>query len=366
MRIIALRSPGLPSTEISESLASIGVIVTVVTSLEEAKNRKLSLAQIIVDGVGETADALQALSQITDQIERVFWIGFEPPSVALPGLCLINPLNAAASLLATVGDRPDAVAETMVPISLAPREAAGGHDEPWDLGVVEPRAPIDRPRPTVEPMTVDFDEFEGEIEDLVIDADFISVHGSFPWRPWAASAMVVMTVGGLVLFWAAHQFPAPPEIALPISPTNLPVYPMSQGEAEVPKQAAEQAKARVDKVPVQAPTVAASQPVPATKKRLGTGVQFDVSGLQRCLGRLGKKGKARLKRIGKLKVTLRLGVMSDGRVAAATTVKVRIGRKKYRSKKFNACVEGEIAGQKLRLSPKREPTFIRRTFTLRP
>ncbi len=366
MEMIALRSPGLPGNEISEALAGIGVTVVVVTSLDEAEKRQLSLAQIIIDGVGETAEVLQALGQIEDRIERIFWVGFEPPSVTLPGLCLIDPLNVAAGLCAAVQGPADAMQHTMVPIAMVPAAApAEPGQESWDLAVEQPEAPRDRPPPTVAPMVIGFDDDDDD-EEEVVEADFVEVsRRSIAWKPWARAALGVLAVGGVFLLWASQQLTAEAQIALPEPVKAMPTYTLNNRPQRARQETAGGSQAAPGTGAKAGVLIKKTQLAPATKTQTGTAVQFNPSGLQQCLRRLGKKGQARLKRLGKMRVTMRLGVMGDGRIAAATTVKVRMGRKKYRSKRFNACVEGEVVGQQLNMRPEREPTFIKRTFTLR-
>ena len=367
VRVVALRSAGLPTAELTEAARTVGVEVTVVTSLEEARQRGLPLARVIVDGVGETAEQLRGLARLRDELEVVYWIGFDPPSRSLPGLVLINPLRSVDDIAEALSTAQPADDLTMVPIQLdddPPEPSPSAH---WSEPVVEPPAPLDRPLPTLAPITLHLEEDES-IDDLIVDADFQVRRRRVDWKVWLRPAAVAIMIVGASLVWLQAHFREAETIALPEPATTLPTYRIAPAAA-APKRETETKPpaAPVQQTPPQGSAmVAPDQKTSETKKRARVVVPFDEGRLKTCLRRLGKKGARWLTKSGSVRVTMRLGVMGDGRIAAATTSAVRIGRKKYRSSKFNACVEGEVVGQQLGLRPEREPTFVRRTFRIRP
>ena len=373
MQIIALRSPGLPTSELVRALAEVGVTLTVVTSLDEARSRQLPVNRVIVDGMGETADDLRALAQLGEALECVLWVGFEPPSLALPNLQLINPLRQVDELTLAVQGlgpaKPVATADqTMVPIQLAELGALPGGEQDWSVPLTAPQKPLDRPPPTVAPITIDFTQ-EEHLDDVVIDADF-KVRRVYNWRRWRQPIAMVVVFALAAIFAVSQGFQEGAQISLPPPVGELPTYPKAvkteRSERLKVEPPSKKPQIPAAAVPEGSKVVTPSQPTPTRKKRLKVVSSFDEGRLKGCLRRLGKKGTLWLKRSGAVRVSLRLGVMGDGRVAAATTNSVRFGRKKYRSKRFNACIEGEVVGQQLNFRPSREPTFVKRSFVIKP
>ena len=199
MEVLALRSPGLAASKIQEAAAAAGITVTVVTSLNEANERGLAMAVVIVDGVGETADILAALREHKQQVERVIWIGFEAPGIDLPGLTVVSPIDGEQVLIAALsggGQPAAAVDETLVPISLMPTQAPAGAASGWNLEVQQPKAPLDRPIPKVLEVDVSFDEEDFARVTPTEDADFVA-RPQLPmisWRKWLRSAAPVALV----------------------------------------------------------------------------------------------------------------------------------------------------------------------------
>ena len=363
MQVIALRSAGLPAKEITEAAAEVGVTVTVVTSLEEAETRGLSRARVIVDGVGETADELRALGRLGDELERVFWIGFEPPNRRLPGLALINPLNQIEGLIEALEHSSAHGAETMVPIVLADDVEVAPAEGQWDLPVLQPPTPVDRPLPTLAPMTLHLEEQE-EIEERVVDADF-QVQRAWNWKLWVPPVMSTCALVLVAFLLVRSSYEGGKTIALPEPVTTMPDYAMEWAQSTKNDQSVQpKIKIKPSDLPPNTVLVTPSQKTPPAKKAQRVVTPFDESPLKECLKGLGKKGKKWLRKNGSVRVNMRLGIMGDGRVVAATTRSVRIGRKTYRSSRFNACVEGKVVGQQMSIRPEREPTFIKRIFKI--
>ena len=180
--------------------------------------------------------------------------------------------------------------------------------------------------------------------------------------------------GGVVVWLVAFSLSSGPDVALPSPATQLPTYVPSKRPASPPVVVRDEAKPMPEQNEQATPNVVVkpmkvlekSQPSPAKKRAAGTLIPFDSSRLRDCLARLGKKGKASFKRRARLTISMRLGVIADGKIAAATTTGVRIGKKRYKSRRFNACAEGRVVGQQMGIRPDSEPTFVRRTFTLKP
>jgi hypothetical protein len=364
MEIIALRSPGLPSNELRQATAEVGVTLTVVTSLEEAQRRGLTTALVVVDGVGETAELLNDLKALGRGLERVFWIGFEVPSVQLPGLQLISPLDAAAELVVALsGDKPPADQQTMMPISLVP-DAAEEIVGDWQMAVEQPAPPLDRPPPpTVAPMIMRFDQDDADEHDVVIEAEVLPARPTLRLGAWLKPAALVVGLTALTLYFVDQHFQTAVQIALPAPVENMPVYP-DRGLRLDEKPAAVVPVAVPPPPPVE--VIAKAEPTSKKQKQAKTVSSFDSTQLKKCIRRLGKKGRMRVGKKAKLRVSMRLGVMGDGRIAAASVIKVRIGKRRYRSKRFSACIEGRVVGQQLALRPEKQPLFIRRIFTIKP
>ena len=371
MQVIALRSAGLPAKELIEAAAKIGVTITVVTSLDEAQSRGLSVARVIVDGVGETADELRALDRIEDQLQRVFWIGFEPPNRRLPGLALINPLNQVDGLIAALEHSPTTISETMVPIELADPEPFAESSGQWDMPVIEPAKPIDRPLPTLAPLNVHLEEDEEDeaVEDLVVDAEF-KVQKVFNWKLWIPPIISTMAIALVAYLLLNSSYKKGKTIALPEPVQSMPTYTMNGEDlvGQPAKNDSTRPKIKINPIdlPANSALVAPTRKTPVVKKKQKMVTPFDETRLKDCLKGLGKKGAKWLRKSGSVRVSMRLGIMGDGRVAAATTNGVRIGRKKYRSSRFNACIEGKVVGQQLSIRPDREPTFVKKTFKIWP
>ena len=265
MQVIALRSAGLPAKEIIEAAAQIGVTVTVVTSLEEAKTRELSLARVIVDGVGETADELRALGRLGDELERVFWIGFEPPNRRLPGLALINPLNQIDGLIQALEHSSTTAAETMVPIMLADDDPVAQPEGQWDMPVLQPPKPIDRPLPTLAPITLHLEEHE-EIEDLVVDADF-QVQRVSNWKRWVPPAISTIAILLVALLLVRSSYKEGKTIALPEPATTMPDYAMEWAKSTKEDQSVQpKIKIKPSDLPPNTVLVTPTQKTPPAKK----------------------------------------------------------------------------------------------------
>lgn len=363
MEIIALRSPGLPSNELRQATAEVGVTLTVVTSLDEAQHRGFSMAVVVVDGVGETADLINDLKALGTSLERVLWIGFEAPSVPLPGLQLISPLDAAVELVAALsGNKPLSDQQTMMPISLVPGSAQEVAVD-WQMAVEQPSAPLDRRPPTVAPMNLRFDRDEVEDHEMVIDAEVLPTRPQFRFWPWLQAAGLVVGLGALLVYFVGHSFQAPTQIALPARVKSMPAYP---DRGARPDEKPVEMKAAAVPAPAPAQVIAKAEPTPVKQMLAKTVSPFDSTRLKDCIRRLGKKGRLRVAKKSRLRVNMRLGVMGDGRIAAASVTKVRIGKRRYRSKRFNACIEARVVGQQLDLRPEKQPLFIRRNFTIKP
>jgi len=256
----------------------------------------------------------------------------------------------------------------MVPIQLAELGALPGGEQDWSVPLEAPQKPLDRPPPTVAPITIDFTQ-EEHLDDVVIDADF-KVRRVYNWRRWRQPIAMVVVFALAAIFAVSQGFQEGAQISLPPPVGELPTYPKAvkteRSERLKVEPPSKKPQIPAAAVPEGSKVVTPSQPTPTRKKRLKVVSSFDEGRLKGCLRRLGKKGTLWLKRSGAVRVSLRLGVMGDGRVAAATTNSVRFGRKKYRSKRFNACIEGEVVGQQLNFRPSREPTFVKRSFVIKP
>ncbi|MEC7750850.1 MAG: adenylate/guanylate cyclase domain-containing protein [Myxococcota bacterium] len=100
------------------------------------------------------------------------------------------------------------------------------------------------------------------------------------------------------------------------------------------------------------------------KRRAKQPMPFDVKPMSRCLKKLSKKGKRRLAKAKKLSVTLRMGIMGDGRIVAVSVKKLAFGSRRYKRRKVSRCIEGAVVGQTFPLRPKREPEFLTRTYKI--
>ena len=183
------------------------------------------MAQVIVDGVGETAEQLRALDRLDDELQRVFWIGFEPPNRRLPGLALINPLNQIDGLIEALERSPTTIAQTMVPIELADPEPLPEGSGQWDMPVVQPAKPIDRPLPTLAPITLHLEEDE-EIEDLVVDADF-KVQKVYDWKLWVPPIISTTAIALVAYLLLSSSYKQGKTIALPEPVQTMPSYTMN-------------------------------------------------------------------------------------------------------------------------------------------
>lgn len=97
----------------------------------------------------------------------------------------------------------------------------------------------------------------------------------------------------------------------------------------------------------------------------GQPAPFDQGPMRACLKKLGKKGKRRFRKHGVLEVTLRIGVMATGRIAAVAVQSMTLGSRGYKSNRLAACLEGAIVGQTYPLRPKTEPYFVTESYRLR-
>jgi len=338
-----------------------------VTSVDEALARDLPVTQVIVDGVGETADELRALDRLGDQLECVYWIGFDPPNRQLPGLVLINPLSQIDGLIEALTQSPNQSAATMVPIEILDPEPLPEGTGDWNMPVVQPAKPIDRPLPTLAPINLHLEEDE-ETEDSVVDADF-KVQRAYNWKVWVPPIISTIVILLVAFLFVRSSYKVGKTIALPETAETMPSYTMNGEDMASQPAANDLIRPKVKINPIDLPEnsalVTPTRKTPVVKKNQKMVTPFDESRLKVCLKGLGKKGSKWLKKKGSVRVSMRLGIMGDGRVAAATTSGVRIGRKKYRSSRFNACIEGKVVGQQLSIRPEREPTFVKRTFKIR-
>jgi hypothetical protein len=274
---------------------------------------------------------------------------------------------------ALVGTGAPPVDATMVPISLVPTEPLEPVAVTWDLEVQQPRAPQDKRPPKIAPIDVHLVDPEPR-DEVHVEVAVGRRSGPSAWRDWLTPVLGVGIAGSVVVWLVAFSLSSGTDVALPSPATQLPTYAPSKRSLPTPAPVSDEgtvAPTIVDEVPSTVPVrpmkvLEKSQPSPAKKRAAGTLSRFNAKRLRDCLARLGKKGKASFKRRGRLTISMRLGVMGDGKIAAATTTGVRIGKKRYKSRRFNACAEGKVVGQQMGIRPESEPTFVRRTFTLRP
>ena len=387
MRLVAIRSAGLAGGELKRAAEAAGLQLAVVTTLDEAVARGMRRGVVVVDGLGETTSLLQALRRHSDRIEHLIWLGFEAPGLEGDNITVVSPLDDPGEIVDVLAERsgqeldfefdlddPPAVEDAPVeeelalpdpePVEMVPVTHAPTWDEsvqpapPKPVSIAPQQAPLEK-------VQVRFaDEPK---EDQTIDAEIV-IRRRRDWHLWKRPVIgvTVLTIAGLLAIKFA--FPQGARVALPASASTMPIYPAARGDKlpDPDQVRVVEKKLEPKKEAKPAEAITASQPTPPEKKAAGSVVAFDEGPLQGCTARLGKKGKARLKRYKKLSLRVRLGVMGNGHIAAASVLGVRIGKKRYRSKRFNACAEGAIVGQQLELRPEREPTFIKRTFTLRP
>ena len=109
-------------------------------------------------------------------------------------------------------------------------------------------------------------------------------------------------------------------------------------------------------------SVLSSAVTPEEKRRAKQPMPFDVGPMSACVKKLSKKGKKRLAQAKTLSVTVRMGIMGDGRIAAVSVKRLAFGSRRYKRRQVSSCIEGAVVGQSFPLRPEREPEFLTRTY----